>query len=408
MEGKSVLLLGVGKQGRAALWDLINSDIISKVIAGDIDPEAAEYVRKLKSDKASFVKIDIRDKEKILGLVKEVDLIVYLGPARFAHDILKLAVETGKHLVNANYLIYPDISVDPIRYRQLKEEIDKLNNIAKEKGITVLPEFGLDPGIDLVLAGQAIRDLEIVEELYTYGAGIPDPVAAATNPLKYKVTWTFEGVLSAYMRPARIIRDGNVEIVPATEIFSRQYCHEEEFDELGKLEVYPNGDALEFAALFSVLKSLKHSARYSARWPGHCDFWKKLVDLHFLDETPIKVDDVSVSPRKFLVALLEPQLQLKENERDIALVRVDARGLLRGRRTRVIYQLIDYRDLTTGFTAMQRTTGFTVSIGAQMILRGDISKRGILFPGMDIPFEKFVAELERRGMKITHRIEELV
>ncbi|MEM4482038.1 MAG: saccharopine dehydrogenase C-terminal domain-containing protein, partial [Desulfurococcaceae archaeon] len=60
----------------------------------------------------------------------------------------------------------------------------------------------------------------------------------------------------------------------------------------------------------------------------------------------------------------------------------------------------------TGFTAMQRTTGFTASVGAQMILRGDISKRGILFPGTDVPFDVLTAELEKRGMKITHIVEE--
>ncbi|MEM4488364.1 MAG: saccharopine dehydrogenase C-terminal domain-containing protein [Desulfurococcaceae archaeon] len=406
MKSKSVLLVGVGKQGRAALWDLINSNVVSKVIAVDTVSSAEEYVRRLGSDKASFVNADLRDRTKILELAKEVDLIVYLGPAKYTHDMIRLAVEAGKHLVNANYLIPPDTSLDPVRYRALKENIDKLNSIAEEAGITVLPEFGLDPGIDLVLVGQAIRELSVVEELYTYGTGIPDHQAAATNPLKYKVTWTFEGVLNAYKRPARIIRESNIEVIPATEIFSKQYCHEEEFEGLGKLDVYPNGDAVEFAAIFNILGDLKHSARYSARWPGHCDFWKKLVDLHFLDEEPIRVDSASVSPRKFLAALLEPQLQLKEGERDIALVRVDARGVKGGKYARVVYQLLDYRDLETGFTAMQRTTGFTASVGAQMILRGDISKRGILFPGTDVPFDVLTAELEKRGMKITHIVEE--
>jgi len=105
--------------------------------------------------------------------------------------------------------------------------------------------------------------------------------------------------------------------------------------------------------------------------------------------------------------LLEPQLRLRDDERDIAIVRVDARGVKNSKRTRVVYQLIDYRDLSTGFTAMQRTTGFTASIGAQMILRGDISKKGIIFPGTDIPFNVFKAELEKRGMKIERFVEEL-
>jgi saccharopine dehydrogenase-like NADP-dependent oxidoreductase len=118
--------------------------------------------------------------------------------------------------------------------------------------------------------------------------------------------------------------------------------------------------------------------------------------------TPIRVGEVPVVPREFLRSLLEPQLQYKDGERDVAVIRVDARGLKAGKRKRVIYQVIDRRDLRTGFTAMTRTTGYTTSIGAQMILRGDIQKRGILTPIRDVPFEIFSAELRKRGIHVDH------
>lgn len=402
-----VLLIGLGKQGRAALWDLVRSEIIEEVIAVDVSSEAEEYVRNLKSSKTTFVRSDLKDEDRLSELMRNADLVVDLAPGQFALSIAKLAVMNGKHLVNAMYLIDPTYVTDPDRYRELREEVRRLDELAKEKNITVLPEFGLDPGIDLVLTGQAIKELDEVHELYTYGAGIPEPKAAATNPLKYKVTWSFDGVLRSYKRPARVIRDGRAEVIPPNEIFSPENCHEVEVENVGLLDAYPNGDAVEYAERFGLLKTLKFAARYSMRWSGHCQFWKKLVDLHFLDDAPINVGGVAVKPREFLVALLEPQLRLRDNERDIAVVRVDARGVKTSRKVRVVYQLIDYRDLSTGFTAMQRTTGFTASIGAQMILRGDISKKGIIFPGTDIPFNIFQAELEKRGMKIERFVEEL-
>lgn len=405
--GGRVLLIGLGKQGRAALWDLIRSEVVEEVIATDISSEAEEYVRSLKSGKVTFTRSNLKNESKISELMKDVDLVVDLAPGQFAFSIAKLAIMNGKHLVNAMYLIDPTSVADPVKHQELREEIRRLDELAREKNITVLPEFGLDPGIDLVLTGQAVKELDEVHELYTYGAGIPEPKAAATNPLKYKVTWSFNGVLRSYKRPARVIRDGRVEVIPSNEIFSPENCHEMEIEDVGLLDAYPNGDAVEYAERFGLLKTLKFAARYSMRWSGHCQFWKKLVDLHFLDDTPINVGNVVVTPREFLAALLEPQLRLRDDERDVAIVRVDARGVKNSRKVRVVYQLIDYRDLSTGFTAMQRTTGFTASIGAQMILRGDISRKGIIFPGTDIPFNVFQAELEKRGMKIERFVEEL-
>jgi saccharopine dehydrogenase-like NADP-dependent oxidoreductase len=405
--GGKILLIGLGKQGRAALWDLVRSEVVEEVIATDISSEAEEYVRSLKSSKVTFVRSDLKDEDRLSELMRDVDLVVDLAPGQFTFSIAKLTVMNGKHLVNAMYLIDPTSVTDPDRYRKLREEVERLDELAREKNITVLPEFGLDPGIDLVLTGQAVKELDEIHELYTYGAGIPEPKAAATNPLKYKVTWSFDGVLRSYKRPARVIQDGRVEVVPSNAIFSPENCHEVEIEGIGILDACPNGDAVEYAERFGLLKTLRFAARYSMRWSGHCQFWKKLVDLHFLDDTPIKVGNVTVTPREFLVALLEPQLRLRDDERDIAIVRVDARGVKNSKRTRVVYQLIDYRDLSTGFTAMQRTTGFTASIGAQMILRGDIGKKGIIFPGTDIPFNVFKAELEKRGMKIERFVEEL-
>ena len=137
------------------------------------------------------------------------------------------------------------------------------------------------------------------------------------------------------------------------------------------------------------------------RWPGHCAFWKKLVGLGFLNDEPIVVGSVEVAPREFLHSLLEPQLQYGDNERDVVFIRVDARGLKAGRRARIVYDLIDYRDLSTGLMAMNRTVGFTASIGAQMIVRGDIERRGILSPARDVNGDALLGELRKFGVRIS-------
>jgi saccharopine dehydrogenase-like NADP-dependent oxidoreductase len=300
--------------------------------------------------------------------------------------VARIAVERGRHLVNASY-------VTP--------GLPGLADQARAKGITLLPEFGMDPGIDLVLLGEAVRSLDSVEEIITYGAGFPEP-AATDNPLKYKVTWTFEGVLKSYLRAGRVIREGQVIEIKSTEMFRPEHLHELKLEGLGRLEAFPNGDALKYADLLGLDASgLRNLGRYVLRWPGHSNLWQTLVDLHLLDDEPVMVDGVAVDRKRFLAAVIEPHLRYKAEERDVVVVRIDLKGRKDGKRTRVVHQVIDRRDLETGHTAMSRTVGYTASIGAQMIASGQISKQGLLSPVNDVPYDLLVRELQERGIQVT-------
>jgi lysine 6-dehydrogenase len=383
-----VLILGIGVQGRAALYHLANSPDVEEIIATDSDVERAEEcAKKFGRGKASCVKLDAGDRDAVLKLMSSgVDVVIELLPSYFVEVMSELAIEAGVHLVNASYAS------------------QKLDAEAAQKGITILPQLGMDPGIDLVMCAKAIGELDEVQELYSYGAGFPEP-EAANNPLKYKITWTFEGVLKSYKRHARILKEGEPVDIPATEMFADQNIHIVHVDGIGELEAFSNGDALRYIEPFGLGRSLRTMGRFACRWPGHCAFWKKLVDLRFLDEEPIKVGSVEVAPREFLCSLLEPQLSYGDDERDVAFIRADARGLKAGKRTRIVYELIDYRDLSTGLMAMNRTVGFTTSIGAQMIVRGDIKRRGVLSPARDVDSEVFLGELRKCGMRISRRQE---
>ncbi|MEA1882511.1 MAG: saccharopine dehydrogenase C-terminal domain-containing protein [Candidatus Marinimicrobia bacterium] len=127
------------------------------------------------------------------------------------------------------------------------------------------------------------------------------------------------------------------------------------------------------------------------------------VEMKFgmLSKEPLDWLPENMSPQDYLCKLLEPQLQLGEQQRDVCILRVDVKGIRNGKPERQLYHVIDYRDLETGFTAMNRTVGFPASIAAQMILKGEITERGLRSPIYDIPFEFFVAELEKRGIQIT-------
>lgn len=384
-----VLVLGIGMQGKAALHDLAALKDVDELIAADANLEMLEsYV-----DRAGWrgrvhcERLDAADPESLKRLMHmQPDVAVDLLPTAFIARVAHEAIESGVHLVNTFY-VPADLKV--------------LGGEARNRGVTILPEFGLDPGIDLVMLGDASQSLDVIEEMYSYGAGIPEP-DAADNPLRYKVSWTFEGVLDAYRQPARMIREGKVVEIDRTQVFSSENVHEVSVAGLGVLEAYPNGDAVQYVESLGLdPQSLRVAGRYTMRWPGHCAFWRNMVDLHLLDPEPVIVDGSPVDRVRFLSAAIGPHIQYGPDERDIAIVRVDVVGRRSGERRRLRYELVDRRDLAMGLSAMSRTVGFTASIGAILIGRGVITGRGLLSPVTDVPYRILVDELGRRGIEIT-------
>lgn len=394
-----VLLLGVGLQGKAALHDLVNSEEVSEIIAADIDIEGLKtLVAKKQYSNVSCEYLDVNKQENIDQLMaQKPDVVIDLLPVNFVDKIAQSAVNHGLNLVNTCYT---------------SQFLKTLADEAENKGIIILPEFGFDPGIDLVILGEARKGLENIELINSYGAGIPE-AEACNNPLNYKVTWTFEGVLRSYFRKGILIKDGKIVEIKENEMFHPENIHEVEIEGVGKLEAIPNGDAVKYLEIIGIKKDSKEYSlinemgRYSMRWPGHSSLWKTLVDLHFLDNEPITINNIEVNRREFLAKIIEPHILLEPHESDLAILRVELIGMKDGKKKRIIYDMVDKRDLDSGFTAMSRTVGFTASIGAQLIGLGKISKKGLLTPVNDIPYEILDSELRKRNIIIKSQIEDL-
>ena len=171
------------------------------------------------------------------------------------------------------------------------------------------------------------------------------------------------------------------------------------------MEAFPNGDALKYADVLGIEPNkLTNLGRYALRWAGHSEFWRKIVNLHLLDDGTVMVDNKPVDRRRYLATALSPYLQYSENQQDIVIIRIEVVGWKYGKKYKAVFQVIDKRDLKTGFTAMNRTVGYTASIGAQMIGTGKINKTGVLSPINDIPYQTFIHELKCRGIHVTSEI----
>lgn len=242
---RKVLLFGSGRVAKPLMKLLDTLGDVEVIIATEDEAQAQDLMASMgcNSDsgnrKASFVKYRFPDDNASLSqLVGSSDVVVSLLPATMHAPIAKEAVEQGKHMVTASYV---------------SAEMAALDASAKAKGVMVLNEVGLDPGIDHLLIMKSVDSIHqrggVVKELVSLCGGLPDPVAA-DNPMRYKMSWSPRGVLSAAGNPARYLLHGQVINVPGEELLLST-TPSNRIPTL-RLEVIPNRDSLSYRELYGV------------------------------------------------------------------------------------------------------------------------------------------------------------
>jgi saccharopine dehydrogenase-like NADP-dependent oxidoreductase len=381
---KILVLGGSGIQGRTAVLDLARSNAVQEVMCADLDFKGIRAIAQfLDMAKVREVPLDVTQGDALDRLFHEADAVVDLLPRQFMEPVCQAAIRTGVGVVNTNYA-YP---------------IAHLHQSAMAAGVAILPECGLDPGIDLVLYGEAARRFDELHRINSYCGGIPER-SACDNPLNYKVSWVFEGVLASTKRDSRMIRDGELLEIPGDRQHDSAYVHQVEFPGLGALEAIPNGDAVFFTDALGVTETIRETGRYSLRWPGWSDFWRPLKQLGFLSETPVAGLKGPVSPYELVDKLVGPQIQYQCHEKDLVVMLNRFEGRRDGREVRLTSRLLVERDLETGLLAMAQSVGYPASIAAQMIASGIIPDTGVLSPMRHIPYGPFIDALRVRGIVI--------
>ncbi|BBO68342.1 saccharopine dehydrogenase [Desulfosarcina alkanivorans] len=381
---KVLVLGGCGIQGKSAVLDLAGDGDVERVICADANMDGLQSVSPfIDMSKVRAESVDAGDADSLDRLFRQADVAIDLLPRQFLETVCRAAIRTGVGVVNTNY-------ATPIAH---------LDETARSAGVTIMPECGLDPGIDLVLYGEARRRFDTLNLINSYCGGFPEQTAC-DNPLKYKVSWVFEGVLSATKRDSRIIREGRVIDIPGARQHDEAYVHEVAFPGLGTLEAIPNGNAVMFTDALGVTGTIRETGRYSLRWPGWSAFWRPLKQLGFLSEEPVSGLAGPVSPYQMMDKLVGPQIQYRRNEKDLVAMINIFEGLKDGRQVRMISRLLIERDLETGLMAMARGVGYPASIAARMIARGEIAEKGVLSPMTHIPYAAFIDALGSRGIVV--------
>jgi saccharopine dehydrogenase-like NADP-dependent oxidoreductase len=389
---KIVVLGGLGSQGRAVLIDLVRSPSVGEVICADSNLDSwTQFAEAVDTQKITPVKIDASSPDALMDLFKQgVNVAIDLLPVNFMSNAFEAAITCGVPLVSTNYA----------------HSLRHLHKRALDSGVTLMPECGLDPGIDLVLFGYGVRQFDEVRVLKSYCGGFPEK-KACNNPLNYKVTWNWDMVLRSSMRDSLFIKGGKRFAIPAADQHKEENVGTIFFPGIGELESIPNGDAAVYADILGIADTIEETTRYALRWPGWSNFWRPLKELGFLSDEPLDFSGFQVSPRQFLSTLIGPQVQYKKTEKDIVVMQNVFEGIKDGKRKSLVTNLLIERDLESGLFAMNMGVGYPASIVAQMIAKGEITKKGLLSPTLDIPCESFFTELSRRGIKIDYDMQDL-
>jgi len=388
---KALVLGGCGIQGRAALYDLSRNPNVDQVTCADIQPDRIHSFDFLYTANIQSVGLDANDSNALASIMgNNFDVVLDFLPPQCIRTVAETAINSDVHLVNTNYAY----------------DILDLDTTAKEKGIAIAPECGLDPGIDLVLYHHGLMHFDEVYKINSYCGGIPEK-AACDNPINYKVSWNLDAVLKSQNRDATLVKDRKTIHIPAAFQHDNEFIHQIKFPGIGRLEAIPNGDAAYFCELLNLKDKLIETGRYSLRWPGWCDFWKPLKQLGFLDDKPVEGLPCELTPNEFVAKLLAPRLQYKDNEKDLAVMLNEFEGLKDGKLILMTCSLSIERDLNTGLMAMSMGVAYPACIVAEMIVNGKIEKKGVLSPVKDIPPDLFMAELKTRGIKVTDSFERI-
>ncbi|MEK5040090.1 saccharopine dehydrogenase family protein [Sporosarcina sp. FSL K6-3457] len=380
-----VVILGAGLMGKEAARDLVKSDDVDRVYLADLHVRQAEdFAEQLMSDKLDILRLDATNDVQLRDVMALGNVVINALFYTFNEKVARLAVDIGVHSIDLGGHI-----------GGATDAVLGLAEQATAKGVTIIPDLGVAPGMINILTGYGAEKLDAVESIKLYVGGIP---VKPEPPLNYNVVFSLEGVFDHYTDPSHVIRGGKLLEVPSLSEIEPIY-----FDKYGELEAFhTSGGTSTLTKSFPNVKTLEYK---TIRYKGHAEKFQLLVDLGLLArDGEVVVAGNKVKVRDVMRELLLPQLRLGDKS-DAVLLRVIVSGDKNGSPMAYEYDLITEKDTTVNETAMARATANTISIVAQMIGNGTITKRGVHPPENIVPGALYIEEMKKRGVIIVETVE---
>ncbi len=439
---KTILVLGAGRSATSLIDYLINECKRQgwQLRVGDYSLELAK--EKCKGSAAEVFQFDILNEQQRLQEVKNADVIISMLPANFHPIVAELCVEHGVHLITASYV---------------SKEMKALDAKAKEKGILLLNECGLDPGIDHMSAMQVIDKIRDAGHTLTafesFTGGLLAPGTDDDNPWEYKFTWNPRNVVLAGQGIVKFIQEGKYKYIPYQKLFRR--TEQVHIPGYGYFEGYANRDSLKYKEVYG-LDDISTLYRGTFRRPGFCRSWDIFVQLGATDDTYEMENVATMTHREFINSFLfynpHDSVELKlahylgldldgpemHRMRWVGMFDKEPVGLEKGTPAQILEHILkkkwtlepEDRDMIVMWhkfefmennqkreihstliaigddpinTAMAKTVGLPVGIAAKMLLNGQITETGVHIPIKKEIYTPILNELESLGFEMNEK-----
>jgi len=441
---KKILVIGAGRSAVTLIKYLLDNSSANnwQVKVADFSIELADQaVGNHNNGKAIF--FNVTDKKQRESEIENADIVISMLPASLHITVAKDCVRLGKNLVTASY-------VSP--------EIAELDEAAKQAGILLLNEIGLDPGIDHMSAMQVIDEIKEnggeLTSFKSFCGGLVHP-DYDNNPWNYKFTWNPRNVVLAGQGTAQYIENGDYKYIPYTSLFERTE-HMEVLD-AGEFEGYANRDSLSYRKSYG-LDDIPTLFRGTLRRKGYSEAWNVFVQLGMTDDTykiensdnisnrefinmflpfndaltveeklckqfSLTTDSVifqkiawlsafsenkvgmeNASPAQILQAICEKKWTLGSEDKDMIVMQHQFEYVQNGEQKKLNSSLLVFGD-DPRYTSMAKTVGLPVAIATKLILSGAIKSTGVKIPTTKDIYVPVLKELEENGINF---VEELI
>ena len=345
-----VIVLGAGMVGSAMAIDMAKQH---QVTLTDISQEVLGKIKRKHGD-MTFHPLDVTDKRAMQDAIRSCDLVINAVPGFLGFETLKAIIEAKKDVIDIAF--FPENSLE-------------LDALAKKHGVTAIVDCGVAPGMDNVILGYYNEFMELTDFECLVG-GLP---RTKKWPFYYKAPFSPVDVLEEYTRPARYVENGKeITREPLTD------CEYVEFDKVGTLEAF-NSDGLR--SIIYTMPHISNMKEKTLRYPGHVEYVKVLKESGFFSREQIEVNGKLISPLEFTSKILFQEWKLEDGEEEITVMRVRLKGKNAGGETEeVTYSLYDEYCRDTQTSSMARTTGYTATAAANLILEGLFTEKGVFPP----------------------------
>lgn len=376
-----MLVLGAGMMGSAIAYDLNRFLPTGEIVLADRDAERADRTAAALGPRVRALHLDAHDTRALAHSLQGCSVVISAASFTVNATVTRAALDAGVHMCDLG-------GNNDVVEGQLA-----LHSEAEARGVSIIPNCGLAPGLINILAAHGTTAFESVDAIHLRVGGLPQH---PRPPLNYQIVFSVEGLLNEYLEPAEVIADGLLQRVPSlsgleTMSFPSPYGELEAFHTSGGISTLSR-------TLLGKVRTLDYK---TIRYRGHCEKFRMLVDLGFAGSEPVTMGSGIRTTRELFTELLKRRLSFEEP--DVVLARATLSGRRNGVPRTLVYDCVDVYDEKTKHTAMMRTTAFPTAITALLLAQGEITRRGVFPPELGVPGDRMIEELARRNIRIETR-----